>query len=77
MNQLYNYLLKRGGVKMIMRQSPSRASVLDTVVKLGFEVTEISNKQRKSRVKNYNVNMDAKRDQKVLLGLSYYSNGLL
>lgn len=62
---------------MIMRQSPSRASVLDTVVKLGFEVTEISNKQRKSRVKNYNVNMDAKRDQKVLLGLSYYSNGLL
>ena len=62
---------------MIMREPPSRMSVLDGIKKLGFEVTEIVDKQRKSRVKNYTINMDAKRDQKFILGLSYYSNNLL
>ena len=60
--QIYGYLVKRGGVKMIMREPPSRMSVLDGIKKLGFEVTEIVDKQRKSRVKNYTINMDAKRD---------------
>lgn len=60
--QLYSYLLQRGGVKMIMREPPSRLSVLDTVRKLGFEITEVTNKQRKGRKKAYNINMDAKRD---------------
>ena len=62
---------------MIMREPPSRLSVLENIKKLGFEVTEIIDKQRKSRVKNYTINMDAKKDQKIILGLSYYSNSLL
>ena len=42
--QIYGYLVKRGGVKMIMREPPSRMSVLDGIKKLGFEVTEIVDK---------------------------------
>ena len=61
---------------MVMRISPRAESVLDTIVKLGFKVTEVDEK-RKSRVKKFEINMDAKRDQKILLGLSYYSNNLL
>ena len=61
---------------MIMQLPPRRENVLDTIKKLGFEVTEIVEK-RKSRVKKFEINMDAKRDQKILLGLSYYSNNLL
>ena len=61
---------------MVMRIPPRAESVLDTIVKLGFKVTEVDEK-RKSRVKKFEINMDAKRDQKILLGLSYYSNNLL
>ena len=75
--QIYSYLVSRGGVKMFMREPPSRLSVLENIKKLGFEVTETIDKQRKSRVKNYTINMDAKKDQKITLGLSYYSNSLL
>ena len=46
---------------MIMQLPPRRENVLDTIRKLGFEVTEIVEK-RKSRVKNFEINMDAKRD---------------
>jgi len=46
---------------MIMQLPPRRENVLDTIIKLGFEVTEIVEK-RKSRVKNFEINMDAKRD---------------
>jgi len=74
--RVYDYLVRRGGVKMIMRIPPRAESVLDTIVKLGFTVTEVIEK-RKSRVKKFEINMDAKRDQKILLGLSYYSNNLL
>ena len=62
---------------MFMREPPSRISVLENIKKLGFEVTETIDKQRKSRVKNYTINMDAKKDQKIIVGLSYYSNSLL
>ena len=74
--RVYYYLVRRGGVKMVMRISPRAESVLDTIVKLGFKVTEVDEK-RKSRVKKFEINMDAKRDQKILLSLSYYSNNLL
>lgn len=62
---------------MFMREPPSRISVLENIKKLGFEVTETIDKQRKSRVTNYIINMDAKKDQKIIVGLSYYSNSLL
>ena len=75
--QIYGYLVSRGGVKMFMREPPSRLSVLENIRKLGFEVTEIIDKQRKNKVKNYSINMDAKKDQKIIVGLSYYSNSLL
>ena len=75
--QIYGYLVTRGGVKMFMREPPSRISVLENIKKLGFEVSETIDKQRKSRVKNYTINMDAKKDQKIIVGLSYYSNTLL
>ena len=75
--QLYDYMVKRGGIKMIMTQPPSRFALLDCVKKLGFQVTELANKNSKSRIKKYDINLDAKRDQKTLLGLSYYSNNLL
>jgi hypothetical protein len=74
--RVYYYLVRRGGVKMVMRLPPRAEAVLDTIVKLGFKVTEVDEK-RKSRVKKFDINMDAKRDQKMLLGLSYYSNNLL
>ena len=60
---IYNYLVKRGGVKMIMREPPSRISVLDTVKKLGFKVVEIAGgKERTRRIKDYTVDLEAKRD---------------
>jgi hypothetical protein len=59
--RVYNYIIRRGGIKMIMRLPPRRENVLDTIKKLGFEVTEIIEK-RKSRVKKFEINMDAKRD---------------
>ena len=63
---------------MIMREPPSRISVLDTVKKLGFKVDEIAGgKERTRRIKDYTVDLEAKRDQKILLGLAYYSNNLL
>ena len=62
---------------MFMREPPSRLSVLENIRKLGFEITEIIDKQRKNKVKNYSINMDAKKDQKIIVGLSYYSNSLL
>lgn len=62
---------------MFMREPPSRISVLENIKKLGFEVTETIDRQRKSRVTNYTINMDAKKDQKIIVGLSYYSNSLL
>lgn len=71
--KIYNYLVRRGGVKMIMQIAPSKDSVLDTIRKLGFKVIEI----KENRRVRYDINMDAKRDQKILLGLSYYSNNLL
>ena len=46
---------------MIMQLPPRRENVLDTIKKLGFEVTEIVEK-RKSRVKKFEINMYAKRD---------------
>lgn len=73
--QIYNYIIRRGGVKMIMVVPPSRIQLLDTIKKLGFEATEVVSKQRGP--KNYTINLDAKRDQKVEIGLSYYSNNLL
>jgi len=54
---------------------PTRFQVLDTVSKLGFEVQE--KKQNTGRSVEYKVHMGAKNDQKVLLGLAYYSNNLL
>lgn len=60
---------------MIMVVPPSRIQLLDTIKKLGFEATEVVSKQRGP--KNYTINLDAKRDQKVEIGLSYYSNNLL
>lgn len=75
--QIYNYCVRRGGVKMIMRQQPNRGEVLSTITKLGFDVKETSNAQRKQRVKEYEINMDAKREQKTLVGLAYYSNSML
>ena len=74
--KIQNYLIVRQGVKTVMREVPTRHNVIDTIRKLGFQVTENTDKQRKSRVKNFTINMDAKRDQKTLLGLSYYSNNL-
>lgn len=47
---------------MIMREPPSRISVLENIKKLGFEVTEAVNEKQKNRVKNYTINMDCKRD---------------
>ena len=61
---------------MIMVVPPSRIQLLDTIKKLGFEVTEVVSKQLRG-AKNYTINLDAKRDQKVEIGLSYYSNNLL
>lgn len=58
---------------MIMKIAPSQLKVLDTIRKLGFKVTE----SRDGRRIKYDINMDAKRDQKILLGLSYYSNNLV
>ena len=46
---------------MIMRIPPRAETVLDTIVKLGFKVTEIIEK-RKSRVKKFDIDMNAKRD---------------
>ena len=59
---IYSYLVKRGGVKMILRQSPSKLSVIDTIRKLGFRVQEILNQQGKRMVKNYTIYTDAKTD---------------
>ena len=42
--QIYGYLIGRGGVKMIMREPPSRISVLETIKNLGFEANEIIDK---------------------------------
>ena len=70
--KIYQYLVRRGGVKMIMKIAPSQVAVLSTIRKLGFKVTE----SRDGRRVKYDINMDAKRDQKILLGLSYYSNNL-
>ena len=74
--KIQNYLIVRQGVKTVMREVPTRHQVIDTIRKLGFQVTENTDKQRKSRVKNFTINMDAKYDKKTLLGLSYYSNNL-
>ena len=63
---------------MIMREPPSRISVLDTVKKLGFTVSDIvASKERKRGSKDYTIDLEVKRDQKILLGLAYYSNNLL
>jgi hypothetical protein len=47
---------------MIMRERPSRISVLENIKKLGFEVTEAVDEKQKSRVKNFKINMDSKSD---------------
>lgn len=60
--QIYNYLKQRGGVKLIMQVKPTKLSVIDTIKKLGFEMTEIKDKQRKSRSKNWSINMEPKRE---------------
>lgn len=60
--RIYNYCLRRGGVKMIMRQQPNALQVLGTIQKLGFDCTEVKNAARKSRVREYDINMDAKRE---------------
>lgn len=36
--RIYDYLIKRGGVKMVMRQPPSKIFVLDCIKKLGFKI---------------------------------------
>lgn len=59
MRRFYDYLEKRGGVKMVMQVPPSRIQVLDTIKKLGFEIVE---KQTKTRSKDYKVFMEAKSD---------------
>jgi len=75
--QIYDYLDKRGGFKMVMRQTPTKISVLNTVRNLGFHVVENVSQRGKKLVKKQEIWNDAKSDQKVLLGLSYYSNNLL
>ena len=57
---IYNYMQRRGGVKMIMQTEPDKKAVVETCSKLGFQLIEINDKQVKSRVKA--VNMEAKRD---------------
>ena len=42
--EIYNFLVKRGGVYMIMRQQPRRQDVLEAIEKLGFTITQISDK---------------------------------
>ena len=62
---IYNYIKGRGGILLIMRVPPSRASVLDSIRKLGFKVLEEKAQTgATSRKKSYVVSMDAKQDQK-------------
>ena len=63
-------------MKLIMNEMPSRVNVLDHIKKLGFQCTEEKSK-RKSKKKNYIISLDHKKDQKVLMGLSYYSNNFM
>ena len=74
--RIYNYLRRRDNVKMIMNEMPTRISILNTIEKLGFPYIE-EKSGRKSKGKNYVINMDPKKDQKMILGLSYYSESLL
>ena len=59
-----------------MNELPSRANVLDNIKKLGFECVEEKTKE-KSKKMNYSISLDHKKDQKVLMGLSYYSNNFM
>ena len=48
---------------MIMREPPSRISVLDTITKLGFKFYEIpGSKDRRGRVNDWSVDLEAKQD---------------
>ena len=50
---IYSYLLQRGGVKIIMRETPSKISVLDTIKHLGFTVTENVDSSKPSGKRRY------------------------
>jgi len=51
-------------------------SVTNVVKKLGFKIQRLS-QQPKGRNNEMEVLLDAKEDQKNVLGLSYYSNALM
>ena len=76
--KLYDYIIKRGQIKMIMTQPPSKRDVTETVLKLGFKTKPIQAKlNNKSKKPKFEVSLERKKDQKVLLGLSYYANNLI
>lgn len=76
--EVYAYIFSLGNVNLTaMRLSPSRISVLDTVRKLGFVVTERTEIEGKKKIKLYSISMKNKKDHKILLSLIYYSNNLL
>mmetsp|Transcript_18010 Transcript_18010/g.21158 ORF Transcript_18010/g.21158 Transcript_18010/m.21158 type:complete len:196 (-) Transcript_18010:872-1459(-) len=75
--EIYDFLELRGNVKMIMREPPSKRAVLDNITKLGFRIKQIEQSEGNRRGIQYKIYLDAKNDQKVTLGLAYYSNNLL
>ena len=67
----------RGDIKQIMTMAPNMTSVKNTIEKLGFPIKRIESKVQKQKRPKFEVNLEPKKDQKVLIGLSYYSSNLI
>lgn len=59
-----------------MTLDPTLFSVTKVVKKLGFKIKKLA-EQPKGKNNEMEVLLDAKDDQKTILGLSYYSNELM
>ena len=60
-----------------MTMAPNMTSVKNTIEKLGFPIKKIESKVQKQKKSKFEVNLEPKKDQKVLIGLSYYSSNLI
>lgn len=58
--RIYAYLVEREGVKLVMREPPSLLLVQNTVLKLGFSLSQI--KDKANRKPAFLVSLDAKSD---------------
>lgn len=70
--KVHRYLQARK-ISSVMTMDPTLFAVTKVVKKLGFKIRKLE-KQPKGRQDDMEVILDAKDDQKTVLGLSYYSN---